>query len=459
MINFTNDLEGAKRGLEKTFFDLEKMHSSSNIELCRIEKVNTDRYTVKAFFFKAQVVKDNIPFCFPYHNLDMGMLYMPEEGSIGLAFWDRKKEPIILVFFNPPTLTEKDGGFIISGKKEKEFQLNQLPALLGGEILIGSPSGRGFVRWNALGDVEIYSALLHFSKLISDKGLWWNSFERVRQETHGRDFYEGIKYILQEENGVEKETPVSKSDNEHYTHVKEDYYESIVVKEELTDEELRTLTREILQGEDEAEEEDERSPIITIEKGNVFDGESLVKLEDINGVEKEDLCYRWVLNKEGKKISFEIDKSGNIKKYINGQLDIEVSDGDVNVHVGKEETPRNVNLDIQGNLNINLYKPSEGNGIININIEGDTNIEVHGKTNVESHDDVTINASESVVEMNTKGLILKAVEELLLGGVTGGESVARAGDDLDITATDSHGGAVVFSTKKIADRSSIVKSV
>jgi hypothetical protein len=133
----------------------------SNLELCRIEQVDTKNKVVSAYFFDSKKMHNQVPYCYPFYNGNgTGIIAVPMKGALGIAGWDASSSPIILTFTAPATTTEIDR----MSRDIPQLENYNLPNLLEGEIMIIS-SGHSFVHFDSLGGVTLSSSLLAYIKL------------------------------------------------------------------------------------------------------------------------------------------------------------------------------------------------------------------------------------------------------------------------------------------------------
>lgn len=125
----------------------------STIELCRIEQVDTTNKVVSAYFFGSGILRENIPYCYPYYSNGVGIIMSPTPGALGIALFDSNRSPIIVSYTSPKTVK----GARLS-RNIPELGSRNIPDLLEGEILIEG-EGRSFIKLDRLGGVTLSSAL------------------------------------------------------------------------------------------------------------------------------------------------------------------------------------------------------------------------------------------------------------------------------------------------------------
>jgi hypothetical protein len=155
-------LSHIQRGVAKTIIKSQgKIYS--NIELCRIEEVDTTNKVVSAYFIDSGKLFKGIPYCYQSYGGGCGIITVPTRGALGVAAWDSHNKPIILCFTAPSTITP-DG--TITRDIPKLGSLN-LPDLLEGEILILGPE-RSFIKFDKLGGLFLSSSLFGYIRLAEN---------------------------------------------------------------------------------------------------------------------------------------------------------------------------------------------------------------------------------------------------------------------------------------------------
>ncbi len=180
-------LDAVNQTLARNLRNLENSATKAPLELCKIEKVNTDNYTVSAYFFSSKVNKDNVAFCFPYTNLDKGIMFMPEVGALGVAFWSYRNEPIIVSFL-APTIMLEDGTVTRVNPSMGNFMLEPLNE---GEFLLVS-SGRSFIKGDIYGSLLMSTPLFNYIKLDEALHTIFLNSENSNFIDESRNIFTGI---------------------------------------------------------------------------------------------------------------------------------------------------------------------------------------------------------------------------------------------------------------------------
>jgi hypothetical protein len=247
--------------------------------------VNTDAFTVTAYFFDSGVSKENVPFCFPYQHLDKGILFMPEKGSIGVAVWGLRREPVIVSFIAPLVMLE-NGAITRVNPAAGNFTLEPLEE---GEVMLQG-CGRSSIKLDKTGGVLLSTPLFTFIKLDDLSNTAMVNAENFYLVTEGRSELTGVKKDSSD-NPLAIPGETSK------------YYTNEVIKVFDTSDNTINLNLD-------PDLVPDIAPIMEVQRGNVFSGNTVVSKVSSAVA---DLCYRLqVLIGANKKSVVEIDKAANL---------------------------------------------------------------------------------------------------------------------------------------------------
>ena len=132
----------------------------SNIEICRIDKVDIVNKTVSAYFFDSGLLRRNVPYSYPFYNNGYGIIFAPSKGALAIAAWDSFKRLVILSFVAPSTV-DSDGNNTCN---IPQLGHTGLPDLLEGEILLEG-IGKSFIKLDKLGGLLLSSSIFSHIKL------------------------------------------------------------------------------------------------------------------------------------------------------------------------------------------------------------------------------------------------------------------------------------------------------
>ena len=244
--------------------------SYASVDICLIQEVNASDLTAEVQIVKSGKVLSGVPFCMPLLAANKGIVCIPEENSFGILATTTKQEPFIIGF---ASLSETDS------------DINLYP----GEVKVHS-NGDALSVFDRAGNITSISSGAAMS-VLDDNGKEIVKSITSSHETLAKKVISGF------------------------------IYGDVGEKEEIFDRDVESpdsveeLVRKILVGDTLVIEKP--SPVIIIEKGNVFDENgNKVKLEiEENPENNKELCYRIRIYDEEKneKLSILVDKFGRIK--------------------------------------------------------------------------------------------------------------------------------------------------
>jgi len=270
--------------------------SVSALEVCRVDKVNCEDFTVSAYFFSSGVTKADVSFCSPYINLDKGMVFMPEEGSLGVAFWSYQNEPIIVAFLNPLTMLS-NGKLTRVNPNMGNFTSEPLNE---GEFIISS-SGRAFIKMDMSGSVLISTPLFNFIRLDDLLNTVFLNSENSQISNESATIFSGVARDTNNELIPTEDTDIYYTEN----------YEKVYDKSD------NTINLNI-------ENMPQIPEVLEIQKGNVFDIINNVKTKACSP--NADLCYRLTATPNeinlfqggGEDYAILADDSSSVRDYYKG---------------------------------------------------------------------------------------------------------------------------------------------
>lgn len=241
----------------------------STIEICRILKLNTDYISADIEIIDASRVLNNVPICLPGRFVDVGMFHLPEVGSLAIVATTTNSRSFIIGFTAYTSLSSveeilKSGEFLIQSEGKSYVKVDVV-----GNMILGSPSPNLYLVGQN-GSVERYS--------------YAETFKNTAQEIESG--------IINNEVAIIEKIYDSKMDSE-------------LSAEDIVDKVLR----------DEVVNIEKPSPIITIEKGNVFDENGIKEKLIILGDPELDseISVRIQIGHNETALNIVTDKSGNLK--------------------------------------------------------------------------------------------------------------------------------------------------
>ncbi len=243
----------------------------SKIELCKIESINIAEMTASVQLIGNSQIMHEVPFCLPARFFDRGILYLPEEGALGVLVITEKKQPFIISF--------------VSFKDMEEISEDLLP----GEILIQS-KGYSFIKEDNAGNLLLGSPAGNFIVVKNDNEITQVSSTNTNN-TLAKEFISGIvnNVVMEMEKIYDSEPTSSLSFDE-------------IVEKVMKNQEVSLQNP---------------SPVIVIEKGNAVDESGQkVKLEiDSNPDNNYEIAYRITIKDQSgnEQLSMAIDKAGRAK--------------------------------------------------------------------------------------------------------------------------------------------------